>query len=74
MLTTPRIQAETTLDYFRRLSVIALYEPLRMEPYKDIRFATWAGWATKFFAHGSIAYLLYLGRTLASHSSAPDPP
>ena len=73
-LDTPRIDAETTMDYFQRLSIVAFYEPLRMEPYKDIRFATWAGWATKFFAHGSIAYLLYLDRTLATHSPAPDSP
>ena len=71
-LKTPRIDTETTLEFFQRLSIIAFYEPLGLKPYKDEPFFAWLEWAEKFFPHGSIAYLLYLDRTIASHSLAPD--
>ena len=73
-LKTPRIDTETTLEFFQRLSIIAFYEPLSLEPYKDEPFFAWLERAEKFFPHGSIAYLLYLDRKIASHSLAPDSP
>ena len=73
-LKTPRIETETTSEFFQRLSIIAFYEPLSLKPYKDEPFFAWLEWAKKFFPDGSIAYLRYLDRTIASHSLAPDSP
>ena len=49
-LKTPRLEAETTLDYFQRLSLLNFYEPDELTV-----FATWAMWGEKFFGQRSMA-------------------
>ena len=68
-LKTPRAEAETTLDYFQRLSLLVFYEPHRLTETGSTISTTWAVWAEKFFVHGCIAYLLYLQQALAADSS-----
>ena len=68
-LKTPRSEAETTLDYFQRLSLLVFFEPDRLTERGRTVFATWAMWAEKFFVHGCIAYLLYLQQATAVPSS-----
>ena len=68
-LKVPRAEAETTLDYFQRLSLLVFYEPHRLTETGSTISATWAVWAEKFFVHGCIAYLLYLQQALAADSS-----
>ena len=59
-LRTPRAVAESTLDYFQRLSLLVFYEPDRLTEKGSTVLATWTMWGEKFFVHGCIAYLLYL--------------
>ena len=68
-LKTPRSEAESTLDYFQRLSLLVFYEPDWLTERGRTVFATWAMWAEKFFVHGCIAYLLYLQQATAVSSS-----
>ena len=63
---TPRAEAETTLGYFQRLSLLVFYKPHRLT---EIGSAISATWAEKFFVYGCIAYLLYLQQALAADSS-----
>ena len=68
-LKTPRAEAEITLDYFQRLSLLVFYEPDRLTEKGSTMFATWIMWGEKFFVHGCIAYLLYLQQATAVPSS-----
>ena len=67
-LKTPRAEAENTLDYFQRLSLLVFYEPSRLTETGSTTTATLVMWAEKFFVHGCIAYLLYLEHVLAVSS------
>ena len=64
-LRTPRAAAESTLDYFQRLSLLVFYEPDRLTEKGSTILATWTMWGEKFFVHGCIAYLLYLQQATA---------
>ena len=65
-LKTPRTEAESTLDYFQRLSLLVFYEPDRLTEAGSTISATLAMWAEKFFVHGCVAYLLYLQHAMSS--------
>ena len=51
-LKTPRAEAESTLDYFQRLSLLVFYEPDRLIEKGSTIPATWTMWGEKFFVHG----------------------
>ena len=65
-LKTPRAEAESTLDYFQRLSLLVFYEPDRLTEAGCTISATLAMWAEKFFVHGCVTYLLYLQHAMSS--------
>ena len=71
-LKTPRTDAETTLDYFQRLSLLVFYEPDRLTERGSTLFATCAMWAEKFIVHGCTAYLLYLQQATAVSPDKQD--